>query len=197
MFVGVALSVSTWATPVPLRATVVGEFVAVLTSDTLPLTLPAAAGANRAVNVVLCPAVSVCGNVSPVMLRPAPVTLEELIVTFELPVFVMVTVWLAVLPTNTLPKLMLVGEALSVSTCVTPVPLNETTVGEFVAVLASDTLPLTAPAAAGANRAVNVVLCPAVSVSGSVSPVTLNPAPVTVDVLMVTLTFPVFVTVTV
>ena len=48
------------------------------------------------------------------------------------------------------------------------------------------TLPLTAPAADGVNITVKEVLCPAVRVSGSVSPLRLIPLPVTEAAEMVT-----------
>jgi hypothetical protein len=41
------------AVPDPVRATVIGEFGPLFTMDTLPLTLPAAAGENFAANDVL------------------------------------------------------------------------------------------------------------------------------------------------
>ena len=47
-------------------------------------------------------------------------------------------------------------------------------------------LPLTAPTAAGANLTLKEVLCPALSVRGSVSPLTLIPLPVTEAAEMVT-----------
>jgi len=57
-------------------------------------------------------------------------------------------------------------------------------------------LPLAAPAADGANDALKVVLCPAVSVIGRLGPVKLNPLPVAAALDTVTLSPPVFVTVT-
>jgi hypothetical protein len=60
---------------------VVGVLEALLTSDTLPLTLPATVGANFTWNVALCPAAMVVGNVSPLTLNPAPVTFAWLMVT--------------------------------------------------------------------------------------------------------------------
>jgi hypothetical protein len=104
------------AVPFAVKDTMVGEFVALLVSDTLPLAAPVTVGAKRAVNVLLCPAVRVNGVVSPVVLKPAPLTVEEEIVTDELPVFVIVTVWGLVDPTVTSPKLTSAGLALRVST---------------------------------------------------------------------------------
>ena len=59
-----------------------------LTIEMLPLALPAVVGANFALNVVLNPAPSASGVLSPLMLRPAPVTAAPEIVTLALPEFV-------------------------------------------------------------------------------------------------------------
>lgn len=58
------------------------------------------------------------------------------------------------------------------------------------------TLPLSAPAAVGENTTPNVRLCPAVSVTGVPAPLRVKPVPVSVMLEIVTLEFPVFVTVT-
>jgi len=52
-------SVCDTATPVPLNATVVGEFGALLTILAVPVRLPAVVGANTALNVALAPGASV------------------------------------------------------------------------------------------------------------------------------------------
>lgn len=61
--------------------------------------------------------------------------------------------------------------------------------------LTIDTLPVALPAAVGENLAVNDVLCPAVSVSGAVRPVMLNPVPDVLACEIVTLAVPEFVNV--
>ena len=65
----------------------------------LPLTAPAAAGANITVKEVLCPAVRVSGSVSPLRLIPLPVTEAAEMVTAEPPVLLKVSGRLALLPT--------------------------------------------------------------------------------------------------
>jgi hypothetical protein len=80
---------------------------------------------------------------------------------------------------------------------VTPVPLNAMLSDGSVALLAMAMLPVAFPAAAGAKVAVNVALCPLVSVVGRVGPVKLNPVPLADACDMVTLEVPLFVTVTV
>jgi hypothetical protein len=77
----------------------------------------------------------------------------------------------------TLPKLMLEGPAVS-DPAFTPVPERAIPKEEFEALLVIATPPVTAPLACGANAMLKLVLCPAVSVKGSVIPLTLNPGPV-------------------
>ena len=57
----------TGATPVPDRETVAGDPVALLTTETLPFTLPAAVGLNWTVRLRFCEGVSVAGVLPPVM----------------------------------------------------------------------------------------------------------------------------------
>ena len=57
-------------------------------------------------------------------------------------------------------------------------------------------VPLAAPVAEGTNIALNVVLCPALSVIGRLGPVTLKPLPLAAALDTVTLSPPVFATVT-
>ena len=78
------------------------------------------------------------------------------------------------LPTVTLPKPRLVGFDPSTPGAI-PVPANGMVrVGAFEVTVI---LPLALPDDAGANVTVKVVLCPAVSVSGVVMPLKLNPVP--------------------
>src|SRR5450631_3885683 len=81
-----------------------GEFAALLTTETLPVMLPAAAGAKVAVKVAVCPAARMTPE-TPVALKPAPETVTFEIVTLEFPAFVSVTAWVLLLDTFTLPKL--------------------------------------------------------------------------------------------
>lgn len=99
--------------PVPLREIVSGEPGALLVIETLPLPLPDEVGANSAVKVVFAPALIVTGTVKPVMLKPVPEALAAEIVTLAVPEFVKVITSVALLPTNTLPKLYVDGFAVS------------------------------------------------------------------------------------
>ena len=111
--VGVAPSRVVEAVPVPLNAIASGEFGALLTSETDPLTLPAVVGANIRLNVVLPPAAIVLGRGRPVVLKPAPVTLACVIVKLAFPLFDSVIGCELLLPVITLPKLTLEGFAAS------------------------------------------------------------------------------------
>ena len=79
-------------------------------------------------------------------------------------------------PTVTLPKLRLVGLAPNVPGA-TPVPDNGIVNVGFEALDVRVRLPLALPADDGVNDTLNVALCPAVSVTGVVIPVKLNPEP--------------------
>src|SRR5882672_2341305 len=78
-------------TPVPDAATVEGEFVALLATTTLPVTLPVAEGANVTFIVADCPGPRMLPAETLLELKPVPeaVTLET--VTFAVPVFLSTT----------------------------------------------------------------------------------------------------------
>lgn len=77
----------------------------------------------------------------------------------------------------------------------TPVPETLIVAGEFVVLLEMLTLPVTAPAVPGANVTVTVTAWFGVSTSFAVTPLALNPAPLTPTLEIVTLEFPLFVNV--
>ena len=94
--------------PVPEREIVVGEFVALLATVTLPVMLRAADGAKVKLSAAVCPGVRVCPAETPLAANPAPEMLRLEIVTLEFPAFVRVTPRTLLLPTVTFPKLRLV-----------------------------------------------------------------------------------------
>jgi hypothetical protein len=104
-------AVSCDCAPVPLSAIVIGELGALLTTEILPAALPEPVGVNFAVTLADCPAVSVNGVVTPETLKPLPVALTWETVTLAVPLFVRVIVCELLLPTFTLPKFSLAGEA--------------------------------------------------------------------------------------
>jgi len=63
---------------------------------------------------------------------------------------------------------------------VTPLPVAGTDRFALEAVLTIVKLPVTLAAPCGLNWTVNVVLCPALSVTGSVRPLIVNPVPLVV-----------------
>jgi len=77
--------------------------------EMVPDALPGAAGANCALKVLDCPGARESGKVSPLMPKPAPVTLPCEIFKLAVPEFVKVTVWALAVPTITFPKLTLLG----------------------------------------------------------------------------------------
>jgi hypothetical protein len=162
----------------------------------VPVNVPTDVGAKVTVNVVLCPAVSVTGVVIPEMLNPVPVAATAEIVALVPPVFLIVSVWLDVCPTVMLVYVKLVGDAVKVAG-VTAVPLEGIDKLGFDAFEVTVAVPVNVPALVGANFTVNVVLCPAVNVTGGVIPETLNPVPDAPTAEIVALVAPVFLIVSV
>ena len=133
------------------------------------------------------------------MLNPAPVMLLPVIETAPVPVLDSVTVVGALLlPTATLPKLMLTGLALSTPEVALPVPVPVRAIvrGEFGSVLVIDTLPLTLVALVGVKVTVKVVVWPGLSVCAD-SVLMLKPVPVMLLPVIEIAPVPVFVSVTV
>jgi len=169
----------------------VGELVALLTSETLPVAVPAVVDAKTTLKLAVRPAAKVSGAVRPLALKPLPETWICEMLTLELPELVRVTVCgVLLLPTVTFPKLRLLGLAVRSKVEVTPVPLNAMVEWELEASLTSERLPVTLPALAGAKATLKLVLCPALRVSGTVRPVMLKPFPEGVAWEMVTLAVP-------
>ena len=127
---------------------------------------------------------------TPLALKPAPEIVKLDTVTFEFPVLVRLALSKLLLPKFTLPKLRLVGLAVSRKVAVTPVPLRAIVSGELGALLTSETVPVTLPAAPGVKATLNVALLPAAMVSGTARPVMLKPLPDTVAWEIVTLALP-------
>ena len=164
-------------TPVPLREITEGELVAVLTTVTLPETLPAEVGAKLTLRLADCPAARLRGSVIPLALYPAPLALICEMETVELPVLEIVTLWAAVEPVARLPKLREVGVVESWSAVETPVPARGITRDEFGALLMSVMLPEKLPAEAGAKPMLNAEEPPGAIESGSASPEEVKPVP--------------------
>jgi hypothetical protein len=92
MLIVVNASVRTAATPVPLKASAVGEEGALLTIDTLPGTVPAVAGRYCTLNVLVAPGFIDNGSVIPLVLNPPPTVLIWLMVSTAVPELLTCTV---------------------------------------------------------------------------------------------------------
>ena len=86
---------------------------------------------------------------SPLVLKPTPVTVACVMERLAVPELVKVTLCETVAPTRTLPKAMLVG--VTVRPACTPLPESVMVAGELVALLTTETLPVTLPPLVGAN----------------------------------------------
>src|SRR5438445_47210 len=155
----------------------VGELVALLTSETLPVAVPRVVDAKTMLKLAVCPAAKVSGAV---MLKPFPEGVACEMVTLPVPELIRVMVWELRVPTATSPKLALGGTTESCGwSGWTPMPLRAIVVGEFGALLTSETLPVMLPVLAGAKTTLKLVFCPGVRVRGRLSPPTLRPLPET------------------
>ena len=93
------------ATPVPVKAIDAGELDALLTTETLPVALPVAAGAKVTSKVTICPEVTISPADTPLAVKPGPEIVTFEIVILELPELVNVTPRLLLLLMSTFPKL--------------------------------------------------------------------------------------------
>ena len=137
---------------------------------TFPVTDSDADGLKAIVSVAVCPAANASGVAIPLAEKSCALTETCETVMLAFPLFVMVTFWEFVLPTLIAVKLRLVGLAVIETVAATPVPLNDTVVGELGALLAILRLPLRLPAVVGANKTLSVAVSPAGRVAGRVSP---------------------------
>ena len=168
--VGLAAS-APGVTPVADTGMVRVEFVALELTVTLPLTAPAAVGTNETLNVAVWPPLSVNGAEIPLTLKPAPVIPTCDTVMLEAPVLVMVSGSELWLPIVTLPKLRLVGFALSAVNAVPETPIVNDELGASEAMV---TVPLAVPLDFGAKVTVNVALWDIPRLSGVVIPLVEN-----------------------
>ncbi len=104
---GVTPSVPVVLLAEPLRATVTEGSAAVDAMARLAVSVPELVGEKVTARFVLAPAASEYGSAGPLTANPLPVTLADEIVRLDPPVFETVSVWLWLLPVETLPKLRL------------------------------------------------------------------------------------------
>lgn len=126
-----------------------------------------------------------------------PPACASLIVTEAVPVFVTVTVSLPLVVFSFWsPKFNEAGDTvIAVVAAATPVPDTEMLAGEFVALLATLTVPETAPAVVGLNMTVKVAVSFGATVTAPMA-LAVKPVPLVVTPEIVTLEFPLFVSVT-
>jgi len=186
----------------PETGTLTTEFGASLVTATLPVEVPADCGVNVMEKVFFCPEDNFKGKLSPLILKPRPVTDAWLMVTLVLPELISVADWVWVLPTLTLPRANTAGETASsplpipmpetgtlsdVGTTVTatsvivpplivPAPLRLMPLpAKVVAVVPdSESVAVSEPPAAGVKFTPMLTFCPALSVNGTFKPVRTN-----------------------
>ena len=184
------------AVAVPLRVIVI-DAPALFATVMLPVAPPTAVGANLTASVAVAEGFNVNGAVTPLTLNPAPASATPVICSAAFPVLVKVIFCEALLPTATLPKLKLFVLAVNCPTgAVVAVPDNTIVRGEPAASLATVMLPVAFPVTLGANFTASVAFSDAFSVTGAVTPLTLNPLPPALILVIWTAAVPVFVTVT-
>ncbi len=129
-------------------------------------------------------------------MNPVPVTVPPVTLILEVPVFLNCTTCELVVPTGTLPKLTLLGVAVSVEVVMdvvtTPVPEMLIFTKLFVAVLPIWTYPVLVTADVGENLIVNVKYAPGARLFGMVIPLTLYMLATRTSLVMETLEVPVF-----
>ena len=159
-----------------------------LVRERVPLAAPADCGANTTLKLgLLWPEAKVKGRLKPFTVNPLPVTAACVMVTLEPPELLRVSAMLRLFPVCTLPKLRLDGFAVR-APCVTPVPDKGILSVGLEALLLREREPLAAPADCGAKTTLKLgLLCPGAKVKGKFKPFTVNPLPVTVACVMVTL----------
>jgi hypothetical protein len=179
------------AVPDPVKVSVTNVFAALLAREMVPDAVPVLCGLKVRLNDALWPTAMVLGRVNPLRLNSALVEVAEEMVTFD-PVAVRVAVTLLLEPTARLPKFKVL--ALEVN-CPAGTPVPERAIAK-AAVDAFETtaiVPVMLPLAFGVQRTLKVTLCPCLSLTGKLKPLTPKPGPVTVACEMVTVESPAFV----
>ncbi len=102
--------------------------------------------------------------------NPGPSVLIPVMLRLAVPELLSVTLFVLLCPTVMLPKLRLVGFAVSMPA--TPVPVRPIVSGWVLAELDTETLPFAPPLAVGLNCTLKLVLAPAANVTGKLIPLT-------------------------
>lgn len=192
---GTQVNATKWAdvcVPAPESAIVAGEFVALLSTVTVPDELPVDTGANVASSVADCPGARIKPVETPLSEKCAPEMLTFDNVTFEFPAIVRVTLRALLFPTSTFPKLKLEAFVVRNAVAAIPVPLTETVLGEPDMSVITDTFPDTAPGAFGEKMTLNVPRFPAAIFKGRGIPVIVTPAAAVLTCVTVRIDPPIF-----
>ena len=155
-----------------------------------PVTFSEELGLNVTFIDAFCPAANVIGVFIPLTVKSFALTLTCESVTLVFPVFEIVMPFELELPAFTFAKLKLLGDIESPACA--PVPVIAIFRGEFAALLTTLTLPVTAPAVAGLNCTLKLLVCPDESVIGSVNVPRVKPLPVTPICVTVNVPVPLF-----
>ena len=145
-------------TPVPATETLPGEFVALLTIVTNPVTPPVLFGAKTTPISAVWPGAIVLPVTPLFTLNPVPVVLICATVTLEFPVFLTATPSVLVFPTISFPKFRLVADREMLLVAVPPLPLNANVYVGFVALLLTVMLPVTLAVDVGAKATVKLLV---------------------------------------
>jgi hypothetical protein len=182
--------------PTPLNDTEFGDDGALLVIVSVPLNDFTLVGVKVTFSVIVWLGLSVALPEKPLTANEALAT-TALTVTEVLPVSLMVIVVGPLVRFRvSLPKFTDPGETVMPEVAATPVPLSEIFAGEFVALLLIVTVPVMLPATVGANTTFSTADWLGANTTLGLIPLVLNPAPITLTPEIVTLEFPVLVTVT-
>jgi len=149
--------------PVPLAVSVVVP--PAVTNDRFVEAAPAEVGAKVTVNGRDCPDAIVTGKVRPPSVKTELLEVADDSTTLP-PLALRLPLWLEVVSTFTLPKLIEVGVTLRLPTAVVPVPESATLTDGSDAFEVIDSVALSAPEAVGANVTVSAAVVPAFRVNG-------------------------------
>ena len=177
-------------TPLPERATVLGDEGAVLVIVSVPLDVTCNVGANVTFRFRLWFGLRTVLPENPLTAKGVLVW-TELTVTDVLPVFVtVIAVAPLVVSTFWFPKFTDPGETVIAVVCATPEPESGIDSGVLAALLAIETEPVKFPIAVGANSTLKIALFPAAITCDAERPVMLKPFPETLACEIVTSVFP-------
>jgi hypothetical protein len=196
---GVAVSEGVGAAvPVPVSDTAIVDGEALLEIVRVPVEEVAPVGAKCALKIALAPALTLSVVGRPLMEKPLPEMLQELIFNVEVLVFVSVTACVLLVPIVTFPNATGDGVTLSwADEAPVPVPVSEkVVVGEPDALLEIERPPVAEPDVVGAKCTLKMALAPALTLSVVGRPLMEKPLPEILHEVTFSVEVPVFLSVT-